>query len=74
MITVGGIAGKPRYDDGGLVERELLDVTLSLDHAIVDGAAGARFARRFTELVETASALNDVFAGGIVEDPAPTPH
>ena len=49
MITVGGIAGKPRYVAGRLVERELLDVTVSLDHAIVDGATAARFARRLTE-------------------------
>jgi pyruvate/2-oxoglutarate dehydrogenase complex dihydrolipoamide acyltransferase (E2) component len=52
MITVGGIATKPRYIDGNLEPRELLDVTISVDHAIVDGATAARFARRLGALLE----------------------
>jgi pyruvate/2-oxoglutarate dehydrogenase complex dihydrolipoamide acyltransferase (E2) component len=60
MITVGGVARKPRFVAGHLVERELLDVTVSVDHAVVDGAAAARFARRLTELVETAAALETI--------------
>jgi hypothetical protein len=46
MITVGGIATKPRYVDGNLEPRELLDIRISVDHAIVDGATAARFTRR----------------------------
>jgi pyruvate/2-oxoglutarate dehydrogenase complex dihydrolipoamide acyltransferase (E2) component len=57
MVTVGGIATKPRYIDGSLEPRELLDVTISVDHAIVDGAPAARFARRLTDLVEQADGL-----------------
>jgi pyruvate/2-oxoglutarate dehydrogenase complex dihydrolipoamide acyltransferase (E2) component len=52
MITVGGIAMKPRYVDGNLEPRELLDLTTSVDHAVVDGATAARFTRRLTELLE----------------------
>jgi hypothetical protein len=52
MITVGGIAMKPRYVDGNLEPRELLDLTASVDHAVVDGATAARFTRRLTELLE----------------------
>ena len=52
MITVGGIATKPRYIDGNLEPRELLDVTISVDHAVVDGATAARFARRLAALRE----------------------
>jgi pyruvate/2-oxoglutarate dehydrogenase complex dihydrolipoamide acyltransferase (E2) component len=52
MITVGGIATKPRYVDGNLEPRELLDLTISIDHAIVDGATAARFSRRLAELLE----------------------
>jgi hypothetical protein len=51
MITVGGIATKPRYLDGILEPREL-DITVSVDHGIVDGAAAARFTRRLAELLE----------------------
>jgi pyruvate/2-oxoglutarate dehydrogenase complex dihydrolipoamide acyltransferase (E2) component len=52
MITVGGIATKPRYVNGDLEPRELLDLTISVDHAVVDGATAARFTRRLTGLLE----------------------
>ena len=58
MITVGGIATKPRYVDGELQPRELLDLTISVDHEVVDGAPAARFARRLAELVEQAAGLS----------------
>jgi pyruvate/2-oxoglutarate dehydrogenase complex dihydrolipoamide acyltransferase (E2) component len=57
MITVGGIATKPRYIDGSLQPREMLDVTISVDHDLVDGAPAARFARRLTDLVEGVDGL-----------------
>jgi pyruvate/2-oxoglutarate dehydrogenase complex dihydrolipoamide acyltransferase (E2) component len=58
MITVGGIATMPRYVDGELQARELLDLTISVDHEVVDGAPAARFARRLAELVEQADGLS----------------
>lgn len=58
MITVGGIATKPRYVDGDLQARELLDLTISVDHEVVDGAPAARFARRLAELIEQADGLS----------------
>ncbi|MDN5795694.1 MAG: 2-oxo acid dehydrogenase subunit E2 [Intrasporangium sp.] len=57
MITVGGVACRPAYVEGRLEERQLLAVTVSVDHAIVDGAAAGRFARRLAELIESASGL-----------------
>jgi hypothetical protein len=57
MVTVGGIATKPRYINGSLEPRELLDLTISVDHDIVDGAPAARFARWLTELVEQVDGL-----------------
>ena len=57
MVTVGGIAKKPRFVDGELCERELLGVTLSFDHDVVDGAPATRFSRRLAELVESAYGL-----------------
>lgn len=56
-ITVGGMSTEPRYRDGRLEPRELLAVTISVDHAIVDGAPAARFARRLAELVEESAGL-----------------
>jgi 2-oxoacid dehydrogenase/acyltransferase catalytic subunit len=40
--------------------RDLLSLTLTFDHAIVDGAPAARFVRRLTDLVESADGLPDV--------------
>lgn len=51
-ITVGGIGEKLALIDGEISEREVLCVTISMDHDIVDGAPAARFAQRFRELVE----------------------
>jgi len=57
MVVVGGISTQPRLIDGRLQNRQFLHVTLSFDHAIVDGAPAARFAARLTRLVEAASGL-----------------
>jgi pyruvate/2-oxoglutarate dehydrogenase complex dihydrolipoamide acyltransferase (E2) component len=52
MVTVGGITRKPRFVDGVLLDRELLAITLSFDHDVVDGAPAARFSRRLVQLIE----------------------
>jgi pyruvate/2-oxoglutarate dehydrogenase complex dihydrolipoamide acyltransferase (E2) component len=52
MVVVGGISAEPRLVDGRLTDRELLHVTLTFDHDVVDGAPAARFAARLAELVE----------------------
>jgi pyruvate/2-oxoglutarate dehydrogenase complex dihydrolipoamide acyltransferase (E2) component len=64
MITVGGIATKPRYLNGQLEPRELLELIIFFDHDIVDGAPAARFARRLAELVEAAEGLDTVSWAG----------
>jgi pyruvate/2-oxoglutarate dehydrogenase complex dihydrolipoamide acyltransferase (E2) component len=56
-LTVGGIAQKPGIVDGRIEAREFLDLTISLDHDIVDGAPAARFAQQFKELVESGYGL-----------------
>jgi pyruvate/2-oxoglutarate dehydrogenase complex dihydrolipoamide acyltransferase (E2) component len=57
QVAVGGIASRPRYVDGELTERELLSLTVTFDHDVVDGADAARFVDRFVELVEGAHGL-----------------
>jgi pyruvate/2-oxoglutarate dehydrogenase complex dihydrolipoamide acyltransferase (E2) component len=57
MITVGGIATKPRYIGASLQPRKMLDLTISVDHDLVDGAPAARFARRLADLVESADGI-----------------
>lgn len=56
-LTVGGIAEKPRVHDGLITIREVLNLTLSFDHDIVDGAPAARFAKNLTRLIESGSVL-----------------
>ena len=65
-LTVGGIARKPgvvKIDGDERIEpREFLSLTLSIDHAIVEGAPAARFANRLRELIEGAGTLGPVTA------------
>jgi len=56
-LTLGGICWKPAVVDGHIVPREMLDVTLSFDHDVIDGAPAARFAGRLRELIEEAYGL-----------------
>lgn len=56
-VTVGGIAEKPGVVDGRIEIREYLQLTVSVDHDIVDGAPAARFARRLRELIESAHGI-----------------
>jgi pyruvate/2-oxoglutarate dehydrogenase complex dihydrolipoamide acyltransferase (E2) component len=56
-VTLGGIAVKPGVVDGRIEIREYLDVTLSFDHDVIDGAPAARFTQRFRELIETGYGL-----------------
>ena len=58
-LTVGGIARKPGLHEGRIEVREYLDLTISFDHDIVDGAPAARFTKAFIELIETAALLEE---------------
>ncbi|GAA2753921.1 2-oxo acid dehydrogenase subunit E2 [Amnibacterium kyonggiense] len=56
-VVVGGIAQRPRVVDGGVEPRWTLDLTVAIDHAVVDGAPAARFCAELRRLVETAGPL-----------------
>ena len=51
-VTVGGMQKKPGIFNDQITIREYLDLTLSIDHDIVDGAPAARFVQYFRELLE----------------------
>jgi pyruvate/2-oxoglutarate dehydrogenase complex dihydrolipoamide acyltransferase (E2) component len=57
MLTLGGISKKPVVIDGRIEPREVLCLTVSLDHDTVDGAPAARFVARLTELLEAGHGL-----------------
>jgi pyruvate/2-oxoglutarate dehydrogenase complex dihydrolipoamide acyltransferase (E2) component len=58
-VMVGGIAQKPGVVDGRIEAREYMDLTISFDHNIVDGAPAARFAQKFIELIECGYGLDE---------------
>jgi pyruvate dehydrogenase E2 component (dihydrolipoamide acetyltransferase) len=55
IATVGGVAERVVVRDGQVAVRPLLPLTLSFDHAVVDGAPATRFVETLRELTETAA-------------------
>jgi pyruvate/2-oxoglutarate dehydrogenase complex dihydrolipoamide acyltransferase (E2) component len=56
MVTVGSIGVRAAEPDA-LVLREVLCLTLSLDHTVVDGGSAARFAADLRTVIEQATVL-----------------
>ncbi len=57
-VAVGGLSKKPGVVHGDQIAvRELLDLTVSIDHDVVDGAPAARFVRSFRSRLEGAEGL-----------------
>ena len=59
IVTVGPVVDRPVVRDGLVVARPLLPLTLSFDHAVIDGAPAARFTETLRSLVESAAAFDD---------------
>ena len=59
LVLVGGIASKPAVHEGEIVIREFLNLTVSFDHDIVDGAPAARFAKKLSDLIESDVVLQE---------------
>jgi pyruvate/2-oxoglutarate dehydrogenase complex dihydrolipoamide acyltransferase (E2) component len=59
LVTVGGIVERPVLREGRLEAHEHLCLTVSFDHAIVDGAPAARFVSRLSELIRDGQALQE---------------
>jgi pyruvate/2-oxoglutarate dehydrogenase complex dihydrolipoamide acyltransferase (E2) component len=57
-IIVGGMSQRPRVIDGQVTARDVLDLTIAIDHNVVDGAPAARFAAEFRELLESAAVIS----------------
>ncbi len=51
-VTVGGIGERAVFVEGRIESREILSLTVSFDHTVVDGAPAARFGARLVELIE----------------------
>ena len=52
ILAVGAGASKLVMRDGGVIEIQSMNVTLSVDHRAVDGALGAEFLQVFKRYME----------------------
>ncbi len=52
IIAVGGSTPTPVVRDGQVVVRNIMHVTMSCDHRVVDGASGAKFLQTFKQMLE----------------------
>lgn len=57
IMAIGGIKEVPVVKDGHVVPGNVMKVTLSCDHRVVDGASGAAFLNTFKEYMENPVAL-----------------
>ena len=57
ILGVGRPVQKPVVRGGEIVVREMLTVSLTSDHQVIDGAVAAAFLRRFQQIIERPSAL-----------------
>jgi pyruvate/2-oxoglutarate dehydrogenase complex dihydrolipoamide acyltransferase (E2) component len=57
QVVVGGMSPRPHVIDGQLEVREVLDLTVTIDHNVVDGAPAARFGAELRAVIEDATAL-----------------
>ena len=52
ILAVGGATPTPVVRDGEVVIRNMMQVTMSCDHRVVDGATGAKFLQTFKQMLE----------------------
>jgi pyruvate dehydrogenase E2 component (dihydrolipoamide acetyltransferase) len=57
ILGVGRIVAKPVVVEGQVVVRQMMSLSLSFDHRLVDGGPAARFLQRIKQLVERPFAL-----------------
>lgn len=59
-LVVGGITWKPTIVEGHIQPREILNLSVTFDHDIVDGGPATRFTRRLVELIESGRGLEEI--------------
>jgi pyruvate/2-oxoglutarate dehydrogenase complex dihydrolipoamide acyltransferase (E2) component len=57
QVIVGGVSRRPRVVDGRIEVRDVLDLTITIDHNVVDGAPATRFGADLRRLIESAEVL-----------------
>jgi pyruvate dehydrogenase E2 component (dihydrolipoamide acetyltransferase) len=57
ILAIGGATPTPVVRDGQMVIRNIMNVTMSCDHRVVDGATGAKFLQTFKQMLEQPAIL-----------------
>ncbi|MFM8441382.1 MAG: 2-oxo acid dehydrogenase subunit E2, partial [Acidobacteriota bacterium] len=52
IIAVGGAEQVPVVRNGEIAIRSVMNVTMSCDHRVIDGATGAKFLQTFKDMLE----------------------
>ena len=52
-VLVGGISQRPVVVEGSVEVRDIMDLTISVDHNLVDGGPAARFTAELRALIES---------------------
>ncbi len=58
QVVVGGMTQRPRAIHGQVEVRDILDLTVTIDHNVVDGAPATRFGAALRELIESAAVIS----------------
>ena len=53
ILAIGGAAQTPVVRNGEIVIRNIMNVTMSCDHRVIDGATGAKFLQTFKQMLES---------------------
>ncbi|BEL05825.1 hypothetical protein Q0Z83_040160 [Actinoplanes sichuanensis] len=62
-VIIGGIFERVGWHDGQARPRQVMSVTVVVDHDLIDGMPGARFAETFAGLLERGAGLDEVLHG-----------
>jgi hypothetical protein len=62
LVVVGGATKPPRAVGDEVVVREVLDLTVTIDHIVVDGAPATRFGATLRRILEAAAPLQPTSA------------
>ena len=52
ILAIGGATPTPVVRNGEIVIRNIMNVTMSCDHRVIDGATGAKFLQTFKQMLE----------------------
>ncbi|HSE21483.1 MAG TPA: pyruvate dehydrogenase complex dihydrolipoamide acetyltransferase [Pyrinomonadaceae bacterium] len=52
ILAIGSMSPKPVVRDNEIVIRQMMRVTMSCDHRVIDGATGAKFLQTFKKILE----------------------